>query len=139
MWWNEYVGKPWVEGGRDSKGFDCWGLVRQVLIDQVNIELPKLENAVYKNGGDTRALLTAIKEYANSFDKGEWPMINKGEKAQEYDVVWLRNGGPIHFGVMIDKKRFIHVEEGCDSVIESIESPRWERKVRGYFRHESRY
>lgn len=138
MWWNKYVGMEWKEGGRDSSGYDCWGLVRAILKEQTNIELPRLEHIAYRNGGDKRALLNAIREYSESITKDEWKQLTFDKEKCIYDVIWLRNGGPIHFGVMIDNKRFIHVEEGCDSVIESVDSPRWSKKIRGIFRHKSR-
>lgn len=133
MWYNEYVGRPWKEGGRDSDGYDCWGLVRQVLLDQTGYELPRLDGVAYRSGGDRRGLLKAIAEYTK--EPFGWEKLTNDQKADIYNVVWLRNGGPIHFGVMIDSKRFLHVEEGCDSVIESIDSPRWQRKIRGFFKH----
>lgn len=131
MWFNDYVGLPYKQGGRDHNGYDCWGLVRQVVLDQTGLELPLLEKDEYNPKADKRLLIKAITEYtAEPFG---WERRKPNEKPQALDVVWLRNGGPIHFGVMIDSKRFLHVEEGCESVIEKIDSPRWERKVRGFF------
>lgn len=30
-WINDYLQIPYVDGGRDCRGFDCWGMVRHVL------------------------------------------------------------------------------------------------------------
>ena len=30
-WINDYLAVPYVDGGRDCRGFDCWGLVRHAL------------------------------------------------------------------------------------------------------------
>ncbi len=39
MWANDYIGLPWVSGGRDFPNFDCWGLVRDVYQKQLGVEL----------------------------------------------------------------------------------------------------
>lgn len=39
MWVNDYIGLPWVSGGREFPNFDCWGLVRDVYMKQLNTEL----------------------------------------------------------------------------------------------------
>lgn len=138
MWWNDYVDRPWKEGGRDNDGFDCWGLVRVVYKSQIDVDLPRLELAVWRRGGDARKLLKAVREYSDQLQKDEFVPLLLDGNYKEFDLLWLRNGGPIHFAVMIDDKRFIHVEEGCDTAIEKINSLRWERKIRGVFRHKTR-
>lgn len=133
MWYNKYVGLPWKEDGRDNDGYDCWGLVRKVLLDEVGYVLPRLDGVYFHPNGDNRPLLKAIAEYtAEPFG---WEKLTNDEKPSIYNIVWLRNGGPIHFGVMVDDKRFLHVERGCDSVIEKLDSPRWNRKIKGFFKH----
>jgi hypothetical protein len=39
-WLNDYIGIPYVEGGRDYKGCDCYGLVKLVYQFEYGIELP---------------------------------------------------------------------------------------------------
>lgn len=138
MWWNDYIGLPWCEGGRDNGEYDCWGLVRDILLTHGGIELPRLDHVAYSHGGDQRQLIKAIKEYNESIVKDEWNQLTFDEKKCMFDILWLRNGGPIHFAVMIDDKRFIHIEEGCNAVVESVDSMRWKNKVRGIYRHKSK-
>lgn len=136
MWYNKYVGLPFKCGGRDNGEYDCWGLVRAVLKEQVDIDLPELENLYFNKDIDRRKFIRSVNEYASCMDG--WNTLTLDGKYDTYDICWLRNGGPIHFGVMVDSHRFLHVERGCDSVIESLKSPAWTNKVRGMFRHESR-
>lgn len=136
MWYNDYVGLPFKEGGRDNGEYDCWGLVRAVLSEQVNIQLPRLDNLRFNKNTDRRKLIREINDYANAIDG--WRQLTLDGNYDTYDICWLRNGGPIHWGVMVSNKLFLHVERGCDSVIERIDSPQWHNKVRGMFRHESR-
>lgn len=39
-WVQPLIGTPWVIGGRDTTGFDCWGLLWYVYRTQFGIELP---------------------------------------------------------------------------------------------------
>jgi cell wall-associated NlpC family hydrolase len=39
-WINDYVGVPYLVGGRDRAGWDCWGLVCAVWREQRGVELP---------------------------------------------------------------------------------------------------
>ncbi len=39
-WVINYFGIPYVDGGRDEKGVDCWGLVRLIYQKEFKIELP---------------------------------------------------------------------------------------------------
>ena len=39
-WVDGYIGIPFVLGGRERTGLDCWGLVRLVLREQFQVEVP---------------------------------------------------------------------------------------------------
>tara|TARA_R110002153_G_scaffold263960_1_gene425550 strand:- start:370 stop:789 length:420 start_codon:yes stop_codon:yes gene_type:complete len=38
-WANHYITAPYVDGGRDLHGLDCWGLVRHVLHHRYDVPL----------------------------------------------------------------------------------------------------
>ena len=39
-WATQYIGRPWVSGARGPEAFDCWGLVRYVYGEHLNVLLP---------------------------------------------------------------------------------------------------
>lgn len=49
-WAAQYIGKPWVNGGRDIRiGVDCWGLLCHVYRQHYNIILPEFLGVDAKN------------------------------------------------------------------------------------------
>lgn len=76
-WAEKYVGLPFVDGGRDWKGCDCWGLVKLILQTECGIEVPSY--------GDIAAseLLKVASMVADETKKEPWhPVIH----AQTFDV-----------------------------------------------------
>ena len=48
--WADYSKIPYVDGGRDRTGLDCWGLVREVLHQHFNVPLlPKFGQVAAAN------------------------------------------------------------------------------------------
>lgn len=59
-WCKEYVGIPFVSGGRTHAGCDCYGLVRLILTEQYGYDLPLLSGD-YSNAlsiAETKRLFT---------------------------------------------------------------------------------
>jgi len=51
------------------------------------------------------------------------------------DVVMLRcSGVACHVGVMIDSKRFLHIEDRRGAMVESLTAPIWQRRCEGIYR-----
>ena len=41
-WIHHYLSIPYVPGGRDRQGVDCWGLLRLAYLEQFHIALPEI-------------------------------------------------------------------------------------------------
>lgn len=124
---------PFRERGRDYAGWDCWGLVRCAYRDVWGIDLPSWDDR-YPDG-QTTASRDAMKDVvaAATGPAGTWARVSG---AGVRDVVVLRvTGRPIHVGLMIDAQRFIHAEHRVGSVIETLASPLWARRIDGIFRY----
>lgn len=135
-WVSAYVGLPYQEEGRGPEGWDCYGLVRLVQKQERGIDMPELTELAYRKGV-TAHQRTELGEKIKAFDTAHigWQRVPDGEKIWAFDVLWLKHGGPIHFGVAVDCHTMLHVEEGADACVERIDTVRWKDRVLGVFRH----
>lgn len=111
--WGRYLGIPFVSGGRQISGLDCWGLVRLVYLDGLALDLPSYgEIGAYELARVSRAM-------DRDKDGEAWADAPTGA-LKPFDVCVMRLHGSSrigHVGVMVDAKRVLHVEEASASVI----------------------
>ena len=105
-WVKNYVGIPFVSGGRDRSGCDCYGLVRLVLEEQFKYRLPLLDLG-YKNACSLDEMEPVLKE--------QLPLL-AGErigKAEPGSVAVIRFAGrPSHVGLFVDGEYILHTLDG---------------------------
>lgn len=121
-WWNDYVGLPYREKGRERSGLDCWGLVRLVYAEQLGIVLPCLADDYAAGASELVAM-----------QREQWretPLPRSG------DLVLCRiEGDESHVGVVTQPGFFLHVREGRDAVIERMDAGAWRHRIVGVFRY----
>lgn len=126
-WAEKYVGLPFVDGGRDFTGVDCWGLVKLILQTECGIEVPSY--------GDIGAaeLLKVASMVSDETKKEPWhPVII----AQAFDVaVMHKRRAPVHVGVMVDQSHVLHVEVKTSAVLIDIKHPSVAFRSIEFFRH----
>lgn len=133
-WAADYIGIPYLSGGRDRSGVDCWGLIRLVWAEQFGHELPRYEGADYSGPDSAAGIAGDAQAYAAGFRP-----VEPGQE-QAGDGILLRlMARPIHVGLVIAAGRMLHIEEGAGSVIEPYTSIRWAKRVQGFYRHEVRH
>ena len=126
MNFEKYIGIPYVEKGRDENGVDCWGLVRLVYKNELDIALPSF-NTEYETSDNER-----LEELFAQYKEG-WQSVDSPEVG---DVVIFRIFGyESHIGVCVGDNNFLHVREGRDSVIESLNNAKWNRRITGFFKY----
>lgn len=126
MNFEKYIGIPYAEKGRDETGLDCWGLVRLVYKNELNIDLPSF-SAEYDTSDNER-----LEELFAQYKEG-WESTDCAEVG---DVVIFRIFGyESHIGVCVGDNNFLHVREGRDSVIESLDNAKWNRRITGFFKY----
>lgn len=126
---NDFIGIPFLEGGRDpSVGLDCWGLVQSASAGLHGIELPSYAGC-YTTPLDYDELKRLI-----DGEKSAWQPIPKGEE-RPGDVALLRvRGRPVHVGLVTRPGHMLHVEAGCDTIEESYTGSQWTRRLIGFYR-----
>lgn len=83
--YGDFVGLPWVLGGEDASGVDCWGLVILFYREALGIEVPATGSA-------------------NAFSEVQDP--------QPHDVAMFETRLMIHAGVILPNEQLLHVQEG---------------------------
>lgn len=117
-----YVGLPYLAGGRDRGGIDCWGLVRIVYAEQLGIDLPAYDTIA---AGDRPRVRAATAQEAAS----GWA---KAVVAQPFDVLTFDRGA--HVGIALDRTRMLHAEKGRDACVERWSQPTWLGRLHGIWR-----
>lgn len=132
-WVGDYIGLPYKDKGRSTDGYDCWGLVKLIYKERLDIELPSYTE-YYDNSKDSESLGPLV---LKEKEKENWKEITKLD-IQTYDVVILRvRNQPMHIGVIVDNPIFVHIEEGLNSIIDQYESRRWIHRIIGFYRYVS--
>ena len=126
MNFEKYIGIPYAEKGRDETGSDCWGLVRLVYKNELNIDLPSFSSEY--NTSDNERLEELFAQYKEGWQPVDTPEVG--------DVVIFRIFGyESHIGVCIGDNKFLHVREARDAVVESLDNPKWSKRITGFFKY----
>lgn len=129
-WIEKYVGIPFVDGGREISGLDCWGLVRLVLKNECNVDVPSY--------GEISAdeLSQVAREVASECSKEPWHPV--AGKPLMFDVaVMHRRKSPVHVGIMTDPEHLLHIERATHSVYLPVSHPSVSFRAIHYYRHRS--
>jgi cell wall-associated NlpC family hydrolase len=121
---------PYVLGGRDYNGMDCWGLVVLAYAYFYNIDIPEYRETAfqYNRGG-----LTAkdIQDHINTtapFFEVETPEFG--------DFVLINiYGNPVHIGFMVDESNMLHISEKSGLSCVNIRGKKWINRIQGFYRY----
>ena len=91
---------PYKECGRTKEGSDCWGLIRLILIEKINVYFPEYSNEAFA----TDKIVS--KEIGNQISLYGWKRIKENELKEPWDVVILKIFGADqwHIATMISDK-----------------------------------
>ena len=124
--YKEYIGIPFINGGRSKTGADCWGLVRLILKEQFKIDLPLLPD--YKDALDKKEIGDVIEYNKPIISNKQLEVPVEGCIVLMGDVHWAS-----HVGLYIGDKTILHTTKQTGAVLEKINSPRLKNRIKGYY------
>lgn len=130
QWASGYVGVPFAEHGRSPHGWDCWGLVWWCFKEHLAVILPSFA-ADYRDPADAAEIARVMASRMS-----DWRAIGPGVRPRLGDVALLRVGRwPGHVGLVMDRRRMLHVERNIRTQFEDYDGPMWARRLLGLYRH----
>lgn len=127
-WVERYIGIPFVDGGRDISGVDCWGLVRLVYSEVLNIDLPSY-------GEISAQKLLAI---SKAISKGQESWVEP-DTPEPLDGVLMRHSSRTsligHMGILADRANVLHIEESTASCVVPLNHYSVRFRVAGFRRY----
>jgi len=124
----DYLHIPFKDRGRTYNGVDCFGLVQLFYKDQFNIKLPSYVEA-YENEKDRQAICNEINKERKL--SGWIETTNP-----QYGNLIILNilGRPLHLGIMLDNKQFMHCLKKKGVLIENTDDISWANRINGYLK-----
>lgn len=127
-WVHKYIGIPFVSGGRDFNGCDCYGLVRLIFLNEYKYNFPLL-SVDYDNA-------LCIAETKKLFSQNV-PILcaEKIAEPEEKAVALMRTKGSLcHVGVYAGDGFIIHSRHNIGAVCERFTNPMLASCVEGWYR-----
>jgi len=122
MEYEDLIGVPFVDGGRDKRGMDCWGLARELFRRQ-GIEVPDYRISA-ASAASVAARMDNDKIYWNKLAQ---PVLGCLVVIRLSPNVWAN-----HVGVYVGNGRFIHAYSPTGVSLGRLR--RWNSRIVGYYR-----
>ncbi len=133
-WIARYIGVPFLDGGRSLSGYDCWGLVQVVFLNERGIELPSYGEI---SAHDLIRVARKI-EQETVGERGPWVEVVRSALRPFDVVVMYRRRLAAHVGLVALPGKMLHVAEAQHTVLVPIDSPHVNLYPRvKFFRHEA--
>ena len=121
----DYIGIPWVSGGQDTDGFDCWGMVRHWNALKLDTTLPH-----YPASPDQ--VIEVARTIRGETSSERWLEISTPTK--NCIVAMGKNSKVTHVGVFIGESLVLHCSrEAAKCVVQSTQQIRRQWKTVKYY------
>lgn len=119
----DLIGIPFVDGGRDTAGLDCFGLAMEVF-RRYGIELPDYRIPAF----DSNAIFSQYQAVKSNYIEvsGELPIPC---------LIFLRFNSTVgnHVGVFLGNGKFIHARQKTGVCIERLDHPAYRHCIIGFY------
>lgn len=121
---------PFLVGGRDWSGWDCWGLVFIAYRELFGIDIPSLSDEY-----DEKLSFAELNTLVNT----QKPLWNSVEQPMFGDVRLFKvSRYQSHVALVLPWRSMIHTTQGVGTVVERLDVITWAKRHVEYFRHEQR-
>lgn len=120
------LGVPFRHGGRDPKGWDCWGMVKWVYQTNKGATLFDLDNYTPEWKAEGKNLL--IENYHKDWQKVSDP------KPLDVILFRMRNGLVSHCGILLSHNRCLHCLSVAGTIISNLNTGALQKRIEGYYR-----
>lgn len=130
-WINRYINIPFVDGGRDHSGVDCWGLVQLVYQQELGIDLPSYAEI------SAHDLINVARKITVGKDGETWQNVEP-DAIQPFDVCVMRFFGRKsigHVGLVVDRKTIFHIERVADATLTPLNHHTIKERIECFRRH----
>ncbi len=138
-WVSEFVGIPFVDGGRslDDHGLDCYGLCRVVLDKFAGIKIEPFSMTVSCCDKDRQ-----FSEIVGLRDQGPWVVVARGSEVvfdvAEIAIVYRSSIGfrvaGLHMGIVVAKSWMLHTQEASGVICERYDRAPWDKRIDRFWR-----
>lgn len=126
-----FVGAPYRLHGRSPEGWDCLGLLGCLRARLFDRPTPSASEIFAEADGLSASRLAELFERELQVRLSAW---RPASRTPGVAVLLTIFGRAAHVGLVLSRDgTFIHALDGAGTSIESLDSPRWQGRIRGYF------
>lgn len=127
---SSYLRVPYKNRGRDTAGWDCYGLCRFLLAERLGVLVPSYVDTYQDAEQDACVAL------AQRHGEG-WHAVPQGSEREGDIVVFNVGGAPTHCGYVLRLGTMMHALNGLGTAIENYTAMTWRKRVEGIYRCKS--
>lgn len=121
-----FLDVPFVRGGRDMQGADCWGLHRLIVAGMTGAVLPAFDTVAW----DERGAVIGRERLAACWREVE------ADEADGFDLALMNwSGEPVHVGTIVEPGKLIHTRPETGPVLTTFSHPTVRHRLQGFYRY----